>query len=302
MAKVIKKTLSDPIKRTKRPKKKRKTGRRLTREKHIPSTDFHSYVKVIYGDIGVGKTTLALQQPNTHAFMFDYNTSYECYQDLVNSWDDFIALQSDLLSGNYSDILSGDYIENVIIDGLQIAYDMALDYGCKILGIDHPGGMNDYGATWSKIKRYFITPIREIVNSGIGVTFICHATETEIESRTGRKFVKLEPDLSGQAKSTIIRPWPNLFYYHHGGNGERYLQIVGDDYIEAKNRMQKDGKHFMTPDGEPVFKIPMGKNEKEAYNNLMLAFNNKQIKSFQPVKKESKERRIKRTKRLKKVK
>ena len=246
----------------------------LSREKFIPSSNFHDYVKVLYGDIGVGKTTLALQQENSYALMFDQNDSFECFQDLVGSWEDMIDLVEQLVAGNHN-------YSNVIIDGLHIAYEMALDHACKVFDFEHPGNQNDYGASWNKVKKTFISPIRQLLNSSYGLTFICHSVEKDIETKSGRKFIIMQPNLPSQAIDCIIKPYPNVFYYTMEGH-KRFLQIEGDDYITAKNRMEG---HFLTTEGERVFKIPMGNSSQEAYRNLVKAYNNQQTEAYRPQKK-----------------
>ena len=68
-------------------------------------------------------------------------------------------------------------------------------------------------------------------------------------------------------------------YYQYIGN-ERYLTIRGDEEVTAGTRTKN---HFLTPSGEPIFRIPMGKSEEEAFKNLENAFNNKQTETFEKV-------------------
>ena len=52
--------------------------------------------------------------------------------------------------------------------------------------------------------------------------------------------------------------------------------------------------NFLTPAGEKIYQIPMGENEQEAYNNLILAFNNKQTKTYENINIDKEERMVKR--------
>ena len=114
------------------------------------------------------------------------------------------------------------------------------------------------------------------MNSKYGFIVTCHTQVKELITLSGEKYNKLAPDIQKQAYEFLCDQIPNIFYYHFVGN-ERWLQIVGDEHIVAKNRMKG---HFLTPENEPIFKIPMGGSEEEAYGNLMNAFNNKQTKSY----------------------
>jgi hypothetical protein len=57
----------------------------------------------------------------------------------------------------------------------------------------------------------------------------------------------------------------------------------------------------MTPDGDQVFAVPMGKSAEEGYKNLVRAFNNKQTETYNELEEkevtEKKTRRVARRKR-----
>jgi len=67
--------------------------------------------------------------------------------------------------------------------------------------------------------------------------------------------------------------------YYHIENNQRFLQIREDDFAMAGCRCEEN---FLTPDGQQIFKIPMGNTPKEAYDNIIKAFNNKQTQTFAP--------------------
>ena len=169
----------------------------------------------------------------------------------------------------------------MVVDNCAVAYEMAMDEACRKYGFEHPGGMNDYGASWAKVKKEFSEPFRKLLNSSYGFGVICHEKEVEIETRGGRKFMKMKPDWPRQADEFLGAYTENIFYYYYEGS-QRWLQIDGDEYVTAKCKINK---HFLTPAGERVARIPMGKNLEEGYNNLMLAFNNKQKETFAHVNK-----------------
>ena len=61
------------------------------------------------------------------------------------------------------------------------------------------------------------------------------------------------------------------------------MQLRGDETIYAGTA---PANNFLTPAGEPVFAIPMGKSSKEAYRNIINAFNNKQTRTYAELGKE----------------
>lgn len=254
-------------------KKKRPNFRQkktISRERNKPSKILSEYPIIIHGELGIGKTTLTNQLPKMYSMMFEPNDSYDYFFDNVRNWVDFKDLKESFIRDNH------DYL-GINIDNGSIAYDYAMDYACQKAGIEHPGGQNDYGQSWNKVKKTFINGMRDLINSPYGVIINCHTVEKELTTLSGETYHKLAPDLPKQAYEFLCYQVPNIFYYHFLRE-QRWLQIVGDEHIVAKNKMKG---HFISREGEPVFKIPMGNNESEAYKNLMKAFNNEQERSYQ---------------------
>ncbi|RLC39278.1 hypothetical protein DRH27_00070 [Candidatus Falkowbacteria bacterium] len=242
-----------------------RTKKKMSKVKHVPSQSLGDYPILIHGPYGSGKTTLANMMGKVYNLMFEPNDSYAYVMDNVKCWEDFKDLKEEFLQGNHD-------FTTLSIDNVQVAYDLAMEYAGKKYGFEHPGGMNDYGASWNKVKKVFIPLVRELMMSDYGFLALCHTDEKELTTISGKKYNALAPDLPKQAYQFLCAQVPNIFYYHFV-NGERWLQIIGDEHIIAKNRMKG---HFMTPSGEPVHKIPMGGSEEEACENLINAFNNLQ--------------------------
>lgn len=256
----------------------------LSTKKFIPSNELHRYPIILYGEKKIGKTTLLSQFPKAYSFMFEPNDSYELYKNDIVDWQDFVELVPQFLAGEHD-------FESCWIDNGRNCYELAMDFVCKASNCSHPQEKNDYGQTWSKVFKEFSLPIRQLMQSQYGFGVTCHQTELEIETRTGRTFVQIVPDLSKAAARLFCGEIYNIFYYHYEGT-KRFLQIQGDDYVTAGHRMKG---HFLTTSGELVHRIPMGNSEEEAYENLIRAFDNKQIKTYAPETKEKKEREKKKS-------
>ena len=122
------------------------------------------------------------------------------------------------------------------------------------------------------MSQEFIDFHTRISAMNMGFIVICHEKTKSQETYSGDSFDKVVPALSGATEEFYAGVIDNICCYHFHGK-KRYLQIRGDDYIQAGTRCEKN---FLTPDGKPIERIPMGKSSEEAYKNLVVAFNNDQ--------------------------
>ena len=238
----------------------------LPTERNVPSEDFEDYSMLLYGFTKIGKTSLISHFPDTLNFMFEPGSkALKTFQVNIPTWDYFREYINLLEKGNHS-------FKRVCIDTGGIAYDRCLEYVCRINGIQHPGGQDDYGASWNKIITEFERQHARLFGMGLGVIVIAHERILEIETRSGDKFNKIMPNFGKQAGTYYSGIFDDIFFYDYEGK-ERYLHVRGSDYIDAGTRCEDN---FFTPEGERIDRIPMGNSSAESYANLRIAFNNEQ--------------------------
>lgn len=183
------------------------------------------------------------------------------FQRPVTSWEEvkrYVAL-----------IQKDRTFRTVVVDPVDNAYLYCTRYVCKEMGIDHPSD-EEWGKGWSAVRGEFTEQITRLTNAGKGVVLLSHAVEREIKTRTGLKYDRIGPTMSGQAREVlegIVDIWA---YYTYDGN-RRTLIIQGDDHIGAGHRLDH---HFRYPSGKRIQSIPMGTSSKEAYTNFVAAFHN----------------------------
>ncbi|MBW7989999.1 MAG: ATP-binding protein [Planctomycetes bacterium] len=210
-------------------------------KKHI-ETDISLYTFLLYGREKIGKTITFSKCPEAIFFTTEPGTKgleifeFNYKNGGIKDWNIFRR--------GVDVLLASDRFKTVVIDTVDKAYDMCLDYICNEWGIDYPGftpiGKNDYGKSWKAIRKEFVYQIDRIIQSGRGVCFTSHATEEEFESISGAKFHRIGPSMSNQAKKVVTALVDMFFYAEYvkdvRGKSLRILICEGDEMIFAGAR------------------------------------------------------------------
>lgn len=235
-----------------------------------PPSSLSAYSMLIYGSKKIGKTTLAARFPSAYFLSTEPGTkALKVLSSSCPSWDH--------LSG-YADLLvaANDPGQTVVVDVIDLAYEMIYDKICRQQKIESPTDENDYGATWRKIRRTFRELIEKLVALPGGCIFLSHDTEKEIELRNGDKVDRVQPTMGKQALQEVEGIVDFIGYYGYEDD-ERFLWIRGKQTMVAGCRLGEYHDFFKTTAGEDVTRIPMGSSSQEAYDNLLRAFRNQQV-------------------------
>lgn len=249
----------------------------LPTERSKPVTDLGGYSILFYGKKKIGKTTMCQHFPETLFCMFEPGgKKLSIFQKPVRNWNEF---------RQYVKLLQTDTrFKTVVIDPVDISYDMCMAYVCTKLNIIHPSEA-DWGKGWSAVKKEFMGEMNKLLNSGKGIIFISHMREEEIEERGKRPYHRKTNTMSGQAKEAIegvVDVWACYDY----AEGKRTLTILGDDFNDVGHRLNEEpGARFLYTNGEPIRVIDMGKSSKESYQNFLRAFHNQLVKEVKSIQK-----------------
>lgn len=241
----------------------------LPSEVSTPGGGLGDFTWLIYGERKIGKTSLAAEFPDALFLMFEPGgKGLAIYQTPITSWQDFkdcVRLLKDT-----------DQFKTVVIDTIDIAYELALMYTGSREGFSHPSDNKDFGKSWQQVRLEFSSGIKELADTGRGIIFLSHAKEIEFQPERGAKFNKVIPNIATQAR-TFISGFVDViaFYGYHGV--DRWLTIHGSDRIDAGHRIV--GHFQIEKEGEKpkaVHCIPMGDSPQEGFSNIQLAFDNGQ--------------------------
>lgn len=241
---------------------------------------------LLHGEYGVGKTLLAAQYEKPYFLMFENNDVYEdiIYFDNISNWVDCVAKIQEFLNGDHD-------FKTLVLDNIDIFYNLAKqhfinDFNENIKEKDKPdiislsdiGFAKGYDAVDDMIK-IVLNPVD--MDSNFNFILIAHTEAHDVETFSGETFCKLIPELPGKRpKKYFFTLAQNIFYYYFSGK-DRYLKIVGDDFVLAKN---KGNKHFLTDKGEQIINIPMKNNPETAFKYLNAAYNNKLKNTYKQIK------------------
>lgn len=236
----------------------------LTTEVSTPPDLLTAYSWLIYGRKKIGKTTLAAQFPGAYFLSTEPGTkALRVLGSACPTWEHFVG---------YVDLLcaKADPEQTVIVDVIDFAYDMIYRKVCDQQMVESPTDMNDFGATWKKIRRLFREQLMRLVQRPGGVVFLSHDTEKEVELRDGSKVERVQPTMSSQAMGEVEGLVDVIALYEYSDDG-RILRIDGTSRMVAGCRLNE---HFNFTDGTRMSEIPMGNDETEAWANLQLAYEN----------------------------
>ena len=238
----------------------------LPETKSDPAEDLESYSMLCYGDKKIGKTTLTAQFPNALHLMCEPGAkSLVVYQRPVTRW---VEMQK------YISLLKKDKFFNpVVIDTADRAYEMCFEWSCKDMGIDHPGDENDFGKSWKRIRSEFSKQINSLMSYKT-VYFLSHSREEESTTRAGRKFSRVQPSMTGQARE-VLEAVVDLWIYYGYEKDRRVLVFRGDEYIAAGIRPTD---HFLYTDGSQIKSIDVEGSAEYAYKKFLDAFNNRLVR------------------------
>lgn len=235
---------------------------------------------LIYGEPGIGKTSLATQFPRSMSLMFEPGAKgLAMHKRDVPNWRHLIG---------YVDMLVAQAAKKpfqmVVVDTVEKSHDRCFEHVCKREVMSHPNE-KPYGEGWRLINSEFLNQWERLATAGYGIVFISHVQDKAFQTRSGKQYQKIVPALSASAGEHICGMVDVIGYYGYWGN-DRYLTIRGSDELEAKNRLKRQFRQAKT--GKRIHSIPMFSegdadfDEEGAFANLRRAFNNLQVGDGEP--------------------
>lgn len=190
--------------------------------------EINSTIKMlVYGQPGIGKTTLALSSPQPVLFDFDggisrVNKAHQCPTLQVHSWDEALAALEELEKGEVP-------CKTIVIDTAGKMLDYMSEY---IMRNDPKMKMRDGSLAlkgYGQRKVMFTNLIKRISLMGKNVVFVAH--EKEDKDNDVRR---VRPDMSGSSLGDLIKELDLVGYMQAFGK-ERSICWTPNEQYYAKN-------------------------------------------------------------------
>ena len=190
-------------------------------------TASHTFVGLIYGQPGVGKSTLALSAPNPICIDFDHGMKRVQPQHRAPSLQ--VATYAQVL-----ELLNGKEIEpfdTIIMDTLGKTIDRICDYCASNNPKARQGDGTMTRKGWGEVKNTFHALLKLLKSKGKSLLFVAH----ESEEKNGDDTIK-RPDCSGSARKDIVKELDFMGYMEMVGT-KRTINFAPTDKYYAKNSL-----------------------------------------------------------------
>ncbi|MHA2022073.1 MAG: AAA family ATPase [Candidatus Thorarchaeota archaeon] len=281
MATTTKNRKSNPTVKEKNPLPYMKAG-----ETNLPPAELLDYCVLIFGEKGIGKTTLCASIPNSYVNQYEVRrrnlkirqTSIgpQSVSDMNKSKakatkDSKYLTPWQKIVHYHSLQIEDDSVECIIEDTVDKAWEACTNHICFMKGIEYPGDIKDYGKTWTKIKEDFLSEYSRILEAEKGLFFISHAKFKEIELRGSEVEEVLVPTCVTGAFEFLKGACDFAFYYGYTEERRTMTLRGGDDVWCACG----SDEFFLDTAGTKLKKIEMGDTPAKSYEILQNAFLNK---------------------------
>ena len=205
---------------------------------HEVSRDLRGYTVVLYGAPKTGKTTTAAKFPKPLLLAFEagYLTIPGVMALPINKWSEFKQVLKQL-----KDEKAHEMYENIIVDTVDIAYDLCEKYVCNQNGVS---AINEipYGQGWSKASKEFDEALRSIPQMGYGLVLISHSQDKTFKDETGEEYNQIVPTLANRPRLIVDRMSDIIGYAHpvqeEDGSTHTVLYMRGTPRFVAGSRFK----------------------------------------------------------------
>jgi len=194
----------------------------LPTEKTRPKSDLSTVTILAYGPSKFGKSEMFSQAENALFLATEPGLNHlETFQVPITSWEQLLAACAELAEGKHS-------FRTVVVDTVDNAHRLCAEHICRQQKIAHESDLA-YSKGYALVANEFQRVLTKLTFLGLGVVFISHSQEREVDGRTG-KYTKLVPSLPEKPRRFLTGLCDLILFADFepvaGPNGERSFRRV----------------------------------------------------------------------------
>lgn len=205
---------------------------------HEVSRDLKGYTVLFFGEPKSGKTTTAAKFPKALilAFEIGYLAIPGVMAQPITKWSEFKQALKQL-----KDEQVQQQFETIVIDTVDIAYDLCEKYICNQNGVSAVGDM-PFGKGYAAAKKEFDENLRAIPQMGYGLVMISHSQDKTFKDEDGNEYQQIVPTLANQPRLVVDRMSDIIGYAHpvqeEDGTTHTLLYMRGTPRFVAGSRFK----------------------------------------------------------------
>lgn len=205
---------------------------------HEVSRDLKGYTVLFFGEPKSGKTTTAAKFPKALilAFEIGYLAIPGVMAQPITKWSEFKQALKQL-----KDEKVQEQFETIVIDTVDIAYDLCEKFVCNQNGVSAIGDM-PFGKGYAAAKKEFDEALRSIPQMGYGLVMISHSQDKTFKDEDGHEYQQIVPTLANQPRLVVDRMSDIIGYAHpiqeEDGSTHTVLYMRGTPRFVAGSRFK----------------------------------------------------------------
>ena len=245
----------------------------LPTTKSTPAKDISRFKYYFFGGRKVGKSSFASEFPDClNLFSEPSGSDYTIYALNLYTWDEVLdTVQLIEEQGEAGTLI----YKNVSFDIVDKFYKWLVTDVCARRGCAE----EDLGWGWDQVKAEFEDIINRLAKY-VGIVFIAHVKEREIDRADGTKYATLMPSSMKNCFDLISSICDLTGYFYINPQNKRMLRILPHMESTTGNRFEN---HFNWRTGGKIDEIDMGLTKQDAYSAFKAAFNNELDRPVQEV-------------------
>jgi len=188
--------------------------------------DFATKSVLLYGPPKIGKSTFASMFPNALFFECEPGlSSLEVFKIPTYNWPDLLEACKLVAAGNHP-------YKTIVIDTVDNAFKYCSDHVNATHKIEYEGDLG-HGKGWAFVKNEWHRVLTRLASLPYGLIMISHATEREVETRTG-KYNRTAPSLPDRARHVVLGMADMILFADAGATKDANGNLVTTRVLRTK--------------------------------------------------------------------